>query len=454
MNPASQIADKPGHTASTVIQHSWSNFNAPTMPSVPNVPAPNTSYFTPAQLPPSGTALNPQPDGKPIPKLFQPIKIRGVEFHNRIFVSPMCQYSAEDGRMTAWHMAHLGGIFTRGPALTIIEATAVVPEGRITPEDTGLWSDDQIPALRDIVEFAHSQGVKVGIQLAHAGRKASTVAPWLDPGSAASFEHNGWPDEVYGPSAIPYNDVFPKPNALTKEGIKRVVRGFVDAAKRSLKAGVDVIEIHNAHGYLLHEFVSPISNKRTDEYGGSFENRIRLTVQVVDAIRGIIPKDMPLFLRISATDWLEESLPNEPSWTIKETVKLSETLSAHGVDLIDVSSAGNHPQQRIISGTAANFAYQAQLAQEIKKAHGIDTPRGLLVGAVGEINTGPIAEEVLDLGMSDIVLVGRQFQKDPASVLTFAEQLGVRIKVAHQIGWGLGLGTNGRGRRRVLEGKE
>ncbi|THH06266.1 hypothetical protein EW145_g4198 [Phellinidium pouzarii] len=269
-------------------------------------------------------------------------------------------------------------------------------------------NDDHIPPPRDIAEFAHSQGVKI----------------------AASFEHNGRPDEVYGPSAIPYNDVFPKPNALTKEGIKRVVRGFVDAAKRSLKAGVDVIEIHNAHGYLLHEFVSPISNKRTDEYGGSFENRIRLTVQVVDAIRGIIPKDMPLFLRISATDWLEESLPNEPSWTIKETVKLSETLSAHGVDLIDVSSAGNHPQQRIISGTAANFAYQAQLAHEIKKAHGIDTPRGLLVGAVGEINTGPIAEEVLDLGMSDIVLVGRQFQKDSASVLTFAEQLGVRIKVA------------------------
>ncbi|KAI5122193.1 hypothetical protein M0805_002682 [Coniferiporia weirii] len=421
---------------------------------IANVPAPNTPYFTPAQIPPSGTALNPQPDGKPIPKVFQPIKIRGTEFHNRIFVSPMCQYSAEDGRMTAWHMAHLGGIFTRGPGLTIIEATAVVSEGRITPEDTGLWSDDQIPPLRDIVDFAHSQGTKIGIQLAHAGRKASTVAPWLHFGATATVENGGWPDNVWAPSAVPYNENFPEPKELTKEGIKLVVRGFVDAAKRALKAGMDVIEIHNAHGYLLHEFLSPVSNKRTDEYGGSFENRIRLTLEVVDAVRRVIPVDMPLFLRISATDWLEESLPNEPSWTVADTVKLAEVLPVHGVDLLDVSTAGLHPKQQIIAGTAANFAYQAQIAEAVKKAHGIDTPTGLLVGAVGEINTGPIAEEVLERKMGDIVLVGRQFQKDPASVLTFAEQLGIRIKVANQIGWGLGLGTSGRGRRRVLEGKE
>ncbi|KAH8108445.1 hypothetical protein DFH11DRAFT_1632881 [Phellopilus nigrolimitatus] len=284
------------------------------MPSVANKPAPSVPYFTPAQVPPSGTALSPQPDGKPIPRVFQPIKIRGVEFHNRIFVSPMCQYSAEEGRMTPWHMAHrkyspknnqtnsadlfpVGGIFTRGPGLTIIEAAAVVPEGRITPEDAGLWSDDQIPPMREIVEFAHSQGVKIGIQLAHAGRKASTVAPWLDFGATAAAEHGGWPDDVWAPSAVPYNESFPQPKELTREGIKRVVREFAEASRRALKAGLDVIEIHNAHGYLLHSFLSPVSNKRTDEYGGSFENRIRLTLEVVDAIRSIIPNDMPLFLR-------------------------------------------------------------------------------------------------------------------------------------------------------------
>lgn len=170
-------------------------------------------------------------------------------------------------------------------------------QGRVTPEDSGLWSDDQIPALRDIVEFAHSQGAKIGIQLTHSGRKASKVAPWLSFNAVAATEHGGWPDDVWGPSAIPYNDISPTPKELTKEGIKQVVRAFVDASKRALKTGIDVIEIHNAHGYLLHEFLSPVSNKRTDEYGGSFENRIRLTLEVVDSIRAIIPKDMPLFLR-------------------------------------------------------------------------------------------------------------------------------------------------------------
>ncbi|KAH8101363.1 FMN-linked oxidoreductase [Phellopilus nigrolimitatus] len=377
-------------------------------------------------VPPSGTALSPQPDGKPIPRVFQPIKIRGVEFHNRIF------YSAEEGRMSPWHMAHLGGIFTRGPGLTIIEATAVVPEGRITPEDAGLWSDDQIPPMRDIVEFAHSQGVKIGIQLAHAGRKASTVAPWLDFGATAATEHGGWPDDVWAPSAVPYNESLPKPKELTREGIKRVVREFAEASRRALKAGLDVIEIHNAHGYLLHSFLSPVSNKRTDEYDGSFENRVRLTLEIVDA----------------------ESLPNEPSWTLADTIKLSGILAAHGVDLLDVTCAGLHPAQRIVAGTAAGLAFQAHFTEAIRNEHGIDTPTKLFVGAVGELNTGPIAEEVLQRGMADVTLVARQFQKDPSNVLTFAEQLCVRIKVAHQIGWGLGLGTSGRGRRRGLEGKD
>ena len=199
--------------------------------------------------------------------------------------------------MRNYRIRTVGGIFTRGPGLTIIEATGVVPQGRITPEDAGLWSDDQIPPLKALVEFAHTQGQKVGIQLAHAGRKASTVAPWLSFHASATEEHGGWPDDVWAPSAIPYSDTFPKPKELTKEGIKDVVKAFVEAAKRALKAGIDVIEIHNAHGYLLSEFLSPQTNKRTDEYGGSFENRIRLTLEVVDAVRGVIPPSMPLFLR-------------------------------------------------------------------------------------------------------------------------------------------------------------
>ncbi|KAL5513122.1 OYE32_2 [Sanghuangporus vaninii] len=422
------------------------------MPSIPNVPAPNTPYFTPAQVPPAGTALDPQPDGKPIPKLFQPIKIRGVEFHNRIFVSPMCMYSAQNGRMTDWHKAHLGGILTRGPALTILEATGVEPQGRITPECSGLWSDEQIPPLREIVQIAHSQGVKIGIQLAHAGRKASTVAPWLDAGATAKSEYGGWPDDVWAPSAIPYNDAFPKPKELTKDRIKQTVRAFVQAAQRTVQAGFDVIEIHNAHGYLLHEFLSPISNKRTDEYGGSFENRIRLTLEVIDAMRAVIPKDMPLFVRISAADWLEETLPNEPSWTVADTVKLAGILAAHGVDLLDVSSAGLHPAQRIVFDNGdieliPNLGYQAPFSGAVRKVHGIDTPTGLFVGSVGEIKTGQIAEETLQQGMSDVVFVGRQFLRDPATVLTFAEQLGIRTNIAHQFAWGLGYGSSGRGHR-------
>lgn len=194
----------------------------------------------------------------------------------------------------------MGGIFTRGPGLTIIEATAVLPEGRITPEDSGLWSEEQVEPLRQIVEFAHTQGQKIGIQLGHAGRKASTVAPWLNMGATAPPETGGWPDNVWAPSAIPHNDAFPKPKALTIDGIKAIVNAFVEAAKRAVRAGVDVIEIHNAHGYLLLEFLSPTSNKRTDEYGGSFENRIRLTLEIVDAVRKVIPETMPLFLRYVA----------------------------------------------------------------------------------------------------------------------------------------------------------
>ncbi|KAG2363011.1 FMN-linked oxidoreductase [Suillus spraguei] len=352
------------------------------------------------QVPAAGTAFDPQPDGTPIPTLFQPIKIRGTTFHNRIFLSPLCQYSADDGHLTAWHKAHLGGIFTRGPGLSMIEATAVLPEGRITSEDSGLWKDSQIEPLREIVEFAHSQNQKIGIQLGHAGRKASTVVPTESTG--------GWPDNVWGPSTVPYSDVFPVPKELSKAQIKAVVVAFVEATKRALK---------------------PISNKRTDEYGGSFENRIRLTLEVVDAIRDTIPEDMPLFLRISATDWIEQSLPNEPSWRLEDTVKLAGILAEHGVDFLDISSGGNHPVAKgvIQSGPA----YQAPFAQAVKQAVGDK----LVVGCVGSITDGKIAQEVLNKGQADVVFVGRFFPKEPGE---FASDLGVAIKIANQIVWGFG----------------
>ncbi|KAF9268088.1 FMN-linked oxidoreductase [Marasmius fiardii PR-910] len=406
----------------------------------PSDPAPGIPYFTPKQEPPAGTPQDPQPDGKPLPLLFTPLKIRGLELHNRITVAPLCQYSAQDGHPTSWHMAHLGGIIKRGPGLSYVEATAVEPRGRITPEDAGIWSDDHIESWRQIVTFAHSQNQKIGIQLAHAGRKASTVAPFIDFGMAATKAVHGWPDDVVGPTSEPFSDTFPAPRALTIPEIKEIVQAFKDAAVRALKAGFDTIQIHNAHGYLLQSFVSPYSNKRSDEYGGSFENRIRLTLEVVDAVREVIPSDMPLFLRISATDWLEESLPDEPSWRIEDTVKLAHILADHGVDAIDISSGGNSRFQKI--GTFGTHV-QTHLAQKVKESFTASNQqvRGggkALVSAVGSINTGTIAEQCLQEGRCDFVSVGRHFQKNPGAVWQFAEDLDIGIYVAKQIGWGFG----------------
>ncbi|KAI6127523.1 hypothetical protein EDD17DRAFT_1503181 [Pisolithus thermaeus] len=396
--------------------------------SIANKPAPAISYYTPAQVPAAGTAYDSQPDGQPIPKLFQPIKIRGTTFHNRIFFSPLCQYSADDGHFTSWHLAHLGGIASRGPGLTMIEATAVVPEGRLTPEDAGLWKDSQAESLRPIVEFVHSQNQKIGIQLGHAGRKSSMIAPWLEGAMLATEEVGGWPDNVWAPSAVPWDEKFPFPKEMSKEQMKKVVVAFVEAAKRALKVGVDVIEIHGAHGYLVSSFLSPYSNKRTDEYGGSFENRIRFPLEVVDAVRNVIPDDIPLFFRISATDWLEESLPNEPSWRSEDTVKFASILADHGVDFLDVSTGGSSPKAVVVRKAVA---YQAPFAEAVKKAVG----DRLVVGAVGSITNGHIAQEVLDKGQADVVFVGRQFLKNPASVWAFASDAGVAIKLANQIGW-------------------
>ncbi|KAG4417124.1 hypothetical protein IFR04_009760 [Cadophora malorum] len=411
---------------------------------IPNKAAPGVSYFTPAQEPPAGTATDPQPDDKPLPKVFQPLTIRGTTFQNRIFLSPLCQYSSENGHFTAWQFAHLGGIFTRGPGLTIIEATAVVPEGRITPEDSGIWSDEHIEGewgLKKVTEFAHSQGQKIAIQLAHAGRKASTVAPWLNMGATATEDVNGWPNNVKAPSTTPYNDVFPQPTALTLEEIKDLKKKWVAGVERAVKAGFDVIEIHNAHGYLFHEFLSPVANQRTDKYGGSFENRTRLTLEIVELTRKAMPKDMPLFLRISATDWLDTNPEFKgESWTLDDTLKLAPLLAERGVDFLDVSSGGNSPMQKIKAGPG----YQAPFAKAIKKAVGDK----MFVGTVGSITEGKQAEALLTGKGSeeqargseelDAVLVGRMFQKEPGLVWRFAEELGVQINVANQIRWGFG----------------
>ncbi|KAL4972510.1 putative NADH oxidase [Aspergillus desertorum] len=400
-----------------------------TYPVIDNIAAPGISYYTPAQDPPAGTQL----EGST--KLFTPITIRGITFPNRLFLAPLCQYSAKDGCANDWHLAHLGGILQRGPGLAIMESTAVSKIGRITPQDLGLYEDSQIEQLKRIAEFAHGQSQKIAIQLAHAGRKASTVAPWLSRNAMAAREVGGWPDEIVGPSAVAQEDgINPVPKALSWDDIQVVKRDFADAANRAVQADFDAVEIHAAHGYLLHQFLSPVSNRRTDEYGGSFENRVRLLLEVCDSIRASIPTTMPLLVRISATDWFEydESLKKEfpESWTLAQSVRLASLLAEHGVDLVDVSSGGIHPKSANVIETGP--AYQAHLAQEIKKAVGDK----LVVTAVGGIRTGPIAEEVLQAGI-DAVLVGRWFQQNPGLVWSFANELDVKVRMASQIDWSL-----------------
>lgn len=404
---------------------------AASKPSPYNKPADGVPFFTPAQDPPSGTALDPQPNGTPIPKLFTPIKIRDVTFQNRIFLSPLCQYSCLDGFQQPWNTAHLGGIISRGPGLSIIEASAVQARGRITPEDAGIWSDAHIPGLMQLTQFAHSQSQKIGIQLGHGGRKASTVTPWLSYGSVADKDVNGWPDDVIAPSAIPFSDKYCNPREMTLKEIEEVKADFIRGAQRAVKAGFDVVEIHNAHGYLLHSFMSPVSNKRTDKYGGSFENRVRLSLEIAEGVRAAIPEGMPLFYRISATDWLENNPEFPESWTVKDSIKLSELLAERGVDLIDVSSGGMHPSAKFFGGPG----YQAPMSKEIKKALGDK----ILLSAVGTITEGKQAEEILTSDTPlDVIFAGRMFQKDPALVWHWAEDLDISIYVAKQIGWGFG----------------
>ncbi|TVY78173.1 putative NADPH dehydrogenase, partial [Lachnellula suecica] len=346
--------------------------------------APNAPYFTPLQSPPAGTAFSDNP-----PTLFTPLKIREVEFQNRIWVAPMCTYSADNGHLTDYHLVHLSAFAYRGASLTIIEATGVLPNGRITPECSGLWQDSQIAPMRRIADFLHSQNQKLGVQLAHAGRKASTVAPWLlerAKSEMATADVGGWPDDVMGASAIRWGEGYAMPREMSAQDIRNVVDGFRDSAKRAVEAGVDVIEIHGAHGYLISSFLSPISNRRTDKYGGSFENRIRILTEVIEAVRAVIPSGMPLLVRVSATEWMEQNAPE--SWDVESTIKLAKLLPGLGVDLLDVSSGGNNEAQVI----QMHNNFQIGIAGRIRAALFEAGIKNLLVGAVGMITEAETAK--------------------------------------------------------------
>ena len=293
-------------------------------------------------------------------KLFSTLQIKSISLKNRIAISPMCQYSSEDGFANDWHLVHLGSRASGGAGLIIQEATAVSPEGRISPEDVGIWKDEHIEKLQEITRFIKSQNAVAGIQLAHAGRKASSASPW-NGGRKVAVENGGW--ATVAPSAIGFHENEMAPFALDKTGIQKVISDFKAATKRAVQAGYQLLEIHAAHGYLLHQFMSPLSNLRTDEYGRSFENRIRLTMEVLEAVQSEWPKDLPLFVRISATDWADGG------WNIEESIQLSKILKEKGVDLIDVSSGGAVSHQQIPLGPN----YQVPFAEQIKKETGILT---------------------------------------------------------------------------------
>ncbi|KAF2240538.1 FMN-linked oxidoreductase [Trematosphaeria pertusa] len=467
-----------------------------------NQPVPYLPYFTPQHIVSPGTPFPPssssnssnsnshQQQQPPIPTLFTPLPIRSTTLRNRIAVAPMCQYSTASrgpstGALTDYHIATLGHYALKGAALVFVEATAVQPHGRISPNCPGLWSDAQIPALRRVSDFVKSQGARSGVQLAHAGRKASTVAPWLvsrEPGVKkmsvrATAEVDGWPGEVVGPMggeewtwdgkrSSDASGGFWAPRALTEDEIAQLVRDWASAAERAVWAGVDVIEIHAAHGYLLHQFLSPITNQRSDKYGGSFANRTRLLVEIITAIRAVIPATTPLFLRISTTEWMAETALGKQhgSWDVDSSIRLAKMLPGLGVDLLDCSSGGNHPQQRIQMYDSKD--YQTRIAARIRAAVQKDGQQ-LLIGAVGLITEAEQARDIVEEGgaarlangngdgggeidkeaqaavqmteardgnapMADVILVARQFMREPEWVLRVAWKLGVDIAWPNQ----------------------
>ena len=344
--------------------------------------------------------------------LFTPLELRGTEIPNRVMVSPMCQYSCEDrdGLPTDWHHTHLVSRAVGGAGLVMTEATAVEARGRISPEDLGIWSDDHADALADITASIRAQGSVPGIQLAHAGRKASTARPW--EGGEPITDEDGW--ETVAPSATPYpHETGEVPTrAMTRDDIDDVIDSFVAAAERARDAGFQVAEIHSAHGYLLHEFLSPVTNDRDDAYGGDFEDRTRLLREIATQVREVWPDDRPLFVRISATDWL----PDRESWTVEDSIRLADDLATLGVDLIDVSGGGIHPDQQIPS---TGPGYQERYARRIKG----ESESDIAVGAVGGITTPEQADALIRNGRGDLAIVGREHLRDPYFALHAAQQL-------------------------------
>ncbi len=347
------------------------------------------------------------------PQLFTPLKLRDITFRNRIVVSPMCQYSAEEGFANDWHLVHLGSRAIGGAGCVIVEATAVTAQGRISPDDMGIWSNQHIEPLARIARFCKQHGSVAAIQLAHAGRKASTAAPWLG-GQPLTDPEDAW--QTVAPSAIPFDENFPAPSQLSVAEIHEIVRAFATAAQRSLDAGFQVVELHGAHGYLLHEFLSPLSNQRTDKYGGSFENRTRFAVELTKAVREVWPARLPLFLRISATDWAEGG------WDLEQSIELTKLLAPLGIDLVDCSSGGMVPHVPIPVGPG----YQVAFAREVRRATGVPT------GAVGMITEPKQAEEIVASGSADLVIMAREFLREPYWPLKAAEALGAEIAVPPQ----------------------
>lgn len=340
--------------------------------------------------------------------LFSSLKIKNIELKNRIIVSPMCQYSSEDGFANDWHLVHLGSRAVGGAALILTEAIAVSPEGRISSKDLGIWKDEHIPFLKRINEFIEKQGSIAGVQLAHAGRKSSQLPPW-EGLRELTKEEGGW--QMYAPSAIAFKEGDSIPQELTIDEIKKLVQAFQDAALRAKKAGFKVIELHAAHGYLINEFLSPLSNKRSDEYGGSFENRIRFLLDIIESVRKVWPEDNPLFVRISATDW------KEGGWTENDSIKLATLLKTKTIDLIDCSSGGNASDVKI----PVKPLYQVNFAESIKKSSGI------LTGAVGLITTAEEANGIIEENKADVVLLAREFLRNPYFPLQAAMELGANI---------------------------
>jgi 2,4-dienoyl-CoA reductase-like NADH-dependent reductase (Old Yellow Enzyme family) len=406
-----------------------------------------TPSFAPVHISNIGSPLESTDD---TPTLFTPLRIRSKTMRNRIVVSPMCQYSAAPegpniGKLTDWHVATLGHYAIKGAALVFIEATGVQPNGRITPHCPGLWQNDQIESFKRVSDFIKSQGALCGIQLAHAGRKSSTLPPWIGAQQKkasirATVETDGWPGEVVGPldqdawdgKGLDEDGGFYPPRQLSIPEIEDIVKAFAESAQRAVEAGIDVIEVHGAHGYLIHQFLSPITNRRTDQYGGCFENRTRLLLEILRAIRTQIPPAMPLFLRISSTEWMEQTDLGQQygSWDVKSTTKLATLLPSLGVDLLDVSSGGNHSQQRIqmMSSKGYQTDIAGQLRQELRKAD-----LKLLIGAVGLITEAEQARDIVQEtpnsaeSNADVIFVARQFLKEPEWVMKVAWKLGVEV---------------------------